>query len=30
MFSHSKSCSESNVLVGKASYFGAILFIDSK
>jgi hypothetical protein len=30
MFSHAKSCLESNMLDGKALYFGVVSFIDSK
>ncbi len=30
MSSRAKSCSKSNVLIGKASYFHVVLFIDSK
>ncbi len=29
-FAYAKSCSESNMLFGKISYFGVVLFIDSK
>ncbi len=28
--SHAKSCSKSNMLVGKASYFGVVSFTNSK
>jgi hypothetical protein len=30
MFSQAKSCLEFNALVGEASYFGVVSFIDSK